>query len=361
MLDAHIGRWYKDAVIYEVHVRAFHDGNGDGVGDFRAHREARLPPGPRRHRAVAPALLSLARCATTATTSPTTAGPPVVRNAARLPDCSCAKRTSAACGSSPSSCSRTPPTSIPGSSGPGGPSPGSRSPGLLHLERHAGPLQRGAVIFKDFEASNWSYDPVAQAYFWHRFYSHQPSLNYDNPSVRQEMLDVVDFWLSMGVDGLRLDAVPYLYAREGTTCENLPETFAFLRRAPRPRRQRFEDRMLLAEANQWPEDAVRLHGQTATCATWPSTSRSCRACSWRPARRTASRSSTSWPRRPRPLPRCQWALFLRNHDELTLEMVTDEERDYMYRVYAQDPQARVNVGIRRRWPRCSATTASSSR
>ena len=117
------------------------------------------------------------------------------------------------------------------------------------------------VIFKDFESSNWSFDPVAGAYYWHRFYSHQPSLNYDNPAVRQSILDVVDFWLAMGVDGLRLDAVPYLYAREGTTCENLPETFDFLRQLRRHIDGRFEGRMLLAEANQWPEDAVRYMGK----------------------------------------------------------------------------------------------------
>ncbi len=121
------------------------------------------------------------------------------------------------------------------------------------------------VIFKDFETSNWTYDPVAQAYYWHRFYSHQPSLNYDNPAVRQAMFDVVDYWLTMGVDGLRLDAVPYLYAREGTTCENLPETFEFLRELRAHVDERFEDRMLLAEANQWPEDAVAYMGKGDMC------------------------------------------------------------------------------------------------
>jgi maltose alpha-D-glucosyltransferase/alpha-amylase len=188
---------------------------------------------------------------------------------------------------------------------------------------------------------------VADAYFWHRFYSHQPSLNYDNPSVRRAMFDVVDFWLSMGVDGLRLDAVPYLYAREGTTCENLPETFDFLRQLRAHIDERYENRMLIAEANQWPEDAAKYMGQGDICHMafhFP----------LMPRMFMAARQEDRFPmvdilaEMPNTPPECQWALFLRNHDELTLEMVTDEERDYMYRAYAQDPQARVNVGIRRR-------------
>ena len=203
------------------------------------------------------------------------------------------------------------------------------------------------IIFKDFETSNWTWDPVAGAYFWHRFYSHQPALNYDNPAVQAAIIDVVDFWLEMGVDGLRLDAVPYLYAREGTSCENLPETFAFLRRLRSHVDERFEGRMLLAEANQWPEDAVAYLGEGDACHMafhFP----------LMPRMFMAARQEDRFPivdilqETPPAPPNCQWALFLRNHDELTLEMVTDEERDYMYRAYAQDPQARVNVGIRRR-------------
>jgi maltose alpha-D-glucosyltransferase/alpha-amylase len=203
------------------------------------------------------------------------------------------------------------------------------------------------VIFKDYETSNWTFDPIADAYYWHRFYSHQPSLNYDNPAVRQAMFSVVDYWLAMGVDGLRLDAVPYLYAREGTSCENLPETFQFLRDLRAHIDERFEGRMLLAEANQWPEDAVAYMDKGAMCHMafhFP----------LMPRMFMAARQEDRFPivdilaETPTPPPECQWALFLRNHDELTLEMVTDEERDYMYRAYAQDPQARVNVGIRRR-------------
>ncbi len=339
--------WYKDAVIYEVHVRAFHDGNGDGVGDFRGLIEKLdylqelgvtalwlLPfyPSPLRddgydisdYRQVHPSYGSLRdfrlflreahrrgiRVITELVLAHTSDEHPWFQRA-RL-----------------------------------------AKPGSVHRDfyvwsdtpdRFAG----ARIIFKDFESSNWSFDPVAQAYFWHRFYSHQPSLNYDNPTVRQAMLDVVDYWLSMGVDGLRLDAVPYLYAREGTTCENLPETFAFLRELRAHVDSRFDDRMLLAEANQWPEDAVAYMGRGDTCHMafhFP----------LMPRMFMAARQEDRFPmvdilaETPATPPECQWALFLRNHDELTLEMVTDEERDYMYRAYAQDPQARVNVGIRRR-------------
>jgi maltose alpha-D-glucosyltransferase/alpha-amylase len=203
------------------------------------------------------------------------------------------------------------------------------------------------IIFKDFETSNWAFDPVAGAYYWHRFYSHQPSLNYDSPLVRQAMFDVVDYWLEMGVDGLRLDAVPYLYAREHTTCENLPETFDFLRALRAHIDERFDNKMLLAEANQWPEDAAAYFGDGKACHMafhFP----------LMPRIFMAARQEDRFPivdiltETPAIPEHCQWALFLRNHDELTLEMVTDEERDYMYRAYAEDPQARINVGIRRR-------------
>jgi len=203
------------------------------------------------------------------------------------------------------------------------------------------------VIFKDFEASNWSWDPVAKAYYWHRFYSHQPDLNYDNPAVREEIFRVVDHWLKVGVDGLRLDAVPYLFEREGTNCENLPETHEFLKALRRHVDQHFRNRMLLAEANQWPEDAVTYFGSGDECHMayhFP----------LMPRMFMAIRMEDSLPiidtfeHTPEIPENCQWALFLRNHDELTLEMVTDAERDYMYGAYARDPQARVNLGIRRR-------------
>jgi maltose alpha-D-glucosyltransferase / alpha-amylase len=339
--------WYKDAVVYELHVRAFCDGNGDGIGDFRGLMEKLdylhslgvtalwlLPfyPSPLRddgydisdYRQVHPSYGSLRdfrlflkaahdrgmRVITELVLAHTSDQHPWFQRSRRA-------------------------------------RPGTNYRDFYLWNDTAEGFAGARIIFKDFESSNWSFDPVANAYFWHRFYSHQPSLNYDNPSVRQAIFDVVDYWLSMGVDGLRLDAVPYLYAREGTTCENLPETFEFLRSLRAHIDGRFEDRMLLAEANQWPEDAVAYMGQGDICHMafhFP----------LMPRMFMAARQEDRFPmvdilsEIPPTPPDCQWALFLRNHDELTLEMVTDEERDYMYRAYAQDPQARVNVGIRRR-------------
>jgi maltose alpha-D-glucosyltransferase / alpha-amylase len=203
------------------------------------------------------------------------------------------------------------------------------------------------VIFTDYEVSNWTWDPVAKAYYWHRFFSHQPDLNFDNPEVRKAMLRVVDFWLKLGVDGLRLDAVPYLFEREGTSCENLAETHAFLRELRRHVDRHYGDRMLLAEANQWPEDAVAYFGAGDECHVafhFPIMPRLYMALYTEDAHPILDILEQT-PALPEP---CQWATFLRNHDELTLEMVTDEERDTMVRAYASDPQARVNLGIRRR-------------
>jgi maltose alpha-D-glucosyltransferase/alpha-amylase len=339
--------WYKDGVFYEIHVRAFSDGNGDGVGDFKGLVEKLdylqglgvttlwlLPfyPSPLRddgydisdYRQVHPSYGNLRdfrhflreahrrglRVITELVLAHTSDEHPWFQRARHA-------------------------------------RPGSNHRDFYVWNGTPDRFAEARVIFKDFEASNWTFDPVADAYYWHRFYSHQPSLNYDNPSVQQAMLDVVDFWLSMGVDGLRLDAVPYLFAREGTTSENLPETFEFLRRLRAHIDERFVGRMLLAEANQWPEDAVAYMGKGDMCQMafhFP----------LMPRMFMAARQEDRFPmvdilsEIPNTPPDCQWALFLRNHDELTLEMVTDEERDYMYRVYAQDPQARVNVGIRRR-------------
>ncbi len=203
------------------------------------------------------------------------------------------------------------------------------------------------IIFTDFESSNWTWDPVAQAYYWHRFYKHQPDLNYDNPRVRREILCVLDFWFQMGVDGMRLDAVPYLVEREDTNCENLPETHAVLKELRAHLDRRFSDRMLLAEANQWPEDAAAYFGNGDECHMafhFPIMPRLFMALRMEDRFPVIDmlEQSLDIP------PNCQWGMFLRNHDELTLEMVTDEERDYMYKAYAQDPRARINVGIRRR-------------
>jgi maltose alpha-D-glucosyltransferase/alpha-amylase len=207
--------------------------------------------------------------------------------------------------------------------------------------------EEARIIFKDFETSNWTWDPVAEAYYWHRFYSHQPDLNFDNPEVQRAVIRALDFWLEMGVDGVRLDAVPYLYEREGTSCENLPETHAFLRELRAHVDREFSDRMLLAEANQWPEDAVAYFGKGDECNMafhFPVMPRLFMALHME----DRSPILDILEQTPPIPPGCQWALFLRNHDELTLEMVTDEERDYMWRVYAREERARINLGIRRR-------------
>ena len=208
-------------------------------------------------------------------------------------------------------------------------------------------FQEARVIFQDFEASNWTWDPMARAYFWHRFYSHQPDLNFDNPEVRRSMLKVIDFWMDLGVDGMRLDAVPYLFQREGTNCENLPETHDFLQELRSHVDTHYKSRMLLAEANQWPENAVDYFGDGDECHMafhFPIMPRLYMAL-WMEDRFPLIDILEQTPSIPE---NSQWAIFLRNHDELTLEMVTDEERDYMYRVYARDPKARINLGIRRR-------------
>ncbi len=203
------------------------------------------------------------------------------------------------------------------------------------------------IIFKDFETSNWTWDPIAKAYYWHRFYSHQPDLNWDNPEVRDAMFAAMDFWFDLGVDGLRLDAVPYLFEREGTNCENLVETHAALRDLRKHVDEKYRDRMLLAEANQWPEDAVAYFGAGDECHMafhFPVMPRL-----FMGLRMEDRYPITDILKLTPPIPdNCQWAMFLRNHDELTLEMVTDEERDYMYRTYARDRESRINLGIRRR-------------
>ena len=339
--------WYKDAVLYELHVRAFSDSDGDGIGDFRGLAEKLdylqdlgvtaiwlLPfyPSPLKddgydiadYTNVHPAYGTLSdfkmflreahrrglRVVTELVLNHTSDQHPWFQRARRA-ELGTSWRDFYVWSDAP--------------------------------ERY----KEARIIFKDFEASNWTWDRVANAYYWHRFYAHQPDLNYENPEVRRAMLHVVDFWLGMGVDGLRLDAVPYLYEREGTNCENLAETHAFLKELRRHVDEKFANRMLLAEANQWPEDAVAYFGAADECHMafhFP----------LMPRMFMAVRMEDRFPivdilEQTPPIPEsAQWGLFLRNHDELTLEMVTDEERDYMYRVYAHDRQARINLGIRRR-------------
>jgi maltose alpha-D-glucosyltransferase/alpha-amylase len=207
--------------------------------------------------------------------------------------------------------------------------------------------QDARIIFVDTETSNWTWDPVAKAYYWHRFFHHQPDLNYDNPTALEQILQVMDFWLEMGVDGFRLDAVPYLIEREGTNCENLPETHIILKAIRRHIDAHWPNRMLLAEANQWPADVRPYFGDGDECHMafhFPVMPRLFMALHLEERDPIVEIME----RTPEIPDTCQWALFLRNHDELTLEMVTDDERDYMYLAYSADPQARLNVGIRRR-------------
>lgn len=203
------------------------------------------------------------------------------------------------------------------------------------------------IIFVDSEVSNWTWCDKAKKYYWHRFFHHQPDLNYDNPAVQEEMIKVIDYWLSMGLDGFRVDAVPYLFEREGTNCENLPETHEYLKRIRKFIDEKYPDKLLLAEANQWPEDLLPYFGdgdEFHMAFNFP----------LMPRMFMALRQEHHGPivdiiKNMPDIPyNCQWAIFLRNHDELTLEMVTDEERDYMYKQYAKDARMKINVGIRRR-------------
>jgi maltose alpha-D-glucosyltransferase/alpha-amylase len=207
------------------------------------------------------------------------------------------------------------------------------------------------IIFVDTETSNWTFDPVRKQYFWHRFFSHQPDLNFDNPLVQDAVMEALRFWLDLGIDGFRLDAVPYLFEREGTNCENLPETHEFLKRVRADVDRLYPDRVLLCEANQWPADVVEYFGDPATGGD------ECHMAfhfTVMPRLFMAARRESRYPiseimaQTPAIPADCQWGVFLRNHDELTLEMVTDDERDYMWGEYAKDPRMKANIGIRRR-------------
>jgi maltose alpha-D-glucosyltransferase/alpha-amylase len=203
------------------------------------------------------------------------------------------------------------------------------------------------IIFTDSEKSNWTWDATAQQYYWHRFFYHQPDLNFDNPNVRRAIIKIMKFWLDLGVDGMRLDAIPYLIEREGTNCENLPDTHTVLKEMRKVLDEEYPGRIFLAEANQWPTEVIQYFGDSDECHMafhFPVMPRIYLA-----VHQEDRHPMTEILRQTPDIPHdCQWAMFLRNHDELTLEMVTDEERDYMYNAYAHDPQMRINVGIRRR-------------
>jgi maltose alpha-D-glucosyltransferase / alpha-amylase len=352
--------WYKDAIIYELHVKAFSDSNADGMGDFRGLIERLdylqdlgvtclwiLPffPSPLRddgydiasYHDVHPDYGSLAdfedfvveahrrglRVITELVINHTSDQHPWFQEARKGPE----------------------------------------SPYFNHYvwsdtdQRYAD----ARIIFTDTEHSNWTWESSARAYYWHRFFSHQPDLNFDNPDVCQAVLDTLRFWLDRGVDGLRLDAIPYLFEREGTNCENLPETHRYLKELRAAIDHQYQGRILLAEANQWPSDVRAYFGDSDECHLafhFPLMPRMFMAIR-REERRPITEILNQTPEIP---PDCQWAIFLRNHDELTLEMVTDEERDYMYTEYARDPRMRVNIGIRRRLAPLisSCSTACSS-
>jgi len=339
--------WYKDAVIYQLHVRSFQDSNGDGIGDFRGLMQRLdhftelgvtalwlLPfyVSPLRdegydiadYRRVNPSYGTVEdfreflkqaharglKVITELVLNHTSDQNIWFQRARRA-------------------------------------KPGSPERDFYVWDDKGDRYSEARIIFRDFETSNWTWDPVAGAYFWHRFYSHQPDLNFDNPVVHEEMLSVIDFWLDLGVDGVRLDAVPYLYERDGTNCENLKETHDFLKKLRAHVDSKYDNRMLLAEANQWPEDSAAYFGDGDECHMnfhFP----------LMPRLFMTMQMEDRFPlvdilnQTPAIHDSCQWGIFLRNHDELTLEMVTDEERDYMYKVYAQDARARINLGIRRR-------------
>ena len=339
--------WYKDAVIYQLHVKAYRDSSGDGYGDFRGLLDKLdyiqalgvdtlwlLPfyPSPLRddgydiadYKAIHPTYGTLddfqrfldaahargLRVITELVINHTSDQHPWFQRARRAPKGS-PERDWYVWSDDPN--------------------------------RYAGTR----IIFTDTETSNWTWDPEAQQFFWHRFFSHQPDLNFDNPAVFEAVLDAMRFWLDMGVDGLRLDAIPYLVEREGTTCENLPETHAVLKRLRAALDAEYAGRIFLAEANQWPPDVRPYFGDGDECHMafhFPVMPRMYMAV----ARADRTPIVEIMARTPEIPAECQWAIFLRNHDELTLEMVTDEERDYMYTEYAKDPRMRINVGIRRR-------------
>ncbi len=339
--------WYKDAIIYQLHVKAFQDANGDGIGDFAGLMQRLdhiqdlgvttvwlLPfyPSPLRddgydiaeYRAVNPSYGNMKdfkafvaeahrrglRVITELVINHTSDQHPWFQKARRA-------------------------------------KPGSAARDWYVWSDRDDKFPETRIIFIDTEQSNWTWDPVAKAYFWHRFYSHQPDLNFDNPRVLEEVLKVMRMWLDMGVDGLRLDAIPYLVEREGTNNENLPETHVVLKKIRAELDRLYPDRMLLAEANQWPEDTRPYFGDGDECHMgfhFPLMPRMYMALA-----QADRHPITDIVRQTPDIPEgCQWAIFLRNHDELTLEMVTEDERDYLWKFYAEDSRARINLGIRRR-------------
>ena len=340
------GSWYKEAIIYQVHVRTFFDGNGDGIGDFQG---------------LAQKLDYVQELGSTAIwLMPFFPSPlrddgydisdyeSVHLNYGTLDDFKTFLANAHDRGIRViiemvlNHTSDQHPWFVESRSSQQNP---KRD---WYVWSDTDTKYRGArIIFMDTEMSNWSWDPISRSYYWHRFFSHQPDLNYDNPAVREEMWNVMKFWLELGIDGFRLDAVPYLIEREGTSCENLPETHEVLRELRKKVDAEFPGTMLLAEANQWPADLRPYFGngdEFHMAFHFPLMPRMFMGLRLED-RKPITEILQQTPEIP---PSCQWCLFLRNHDELTLEMVTDVERDYMYDIYARDKTMRLNLGIRRR-------------
>lgn len=339
--------WYKDAIIYELHIKAFHDSNSDGIGDFEGLLEKLdyledlgvtaiwlLPfyPSPQKddgydiadyyringaygniqdfRRLLKEAHKRNLKVITELVINHTSDQHPWFQRARNAPR-------------------------------------GSEWRNYYVWTDDPNQYKDVRIIFQDFEASNWTWDAVAQQYYWHRFFHHQPDLNYDSDAVQDEVFKIIDYWCRLGVDGFRLDAVPYLFEREGTNGENLPETHEFLKKLRRYVDEKHPGTVFLAEANMWPEDAAAYFGNGDECQMnyhFPVMPRIFMALQME-GRYPITDIFDQTPEIPET---CQWAIFLRNHDELTLEMVTDEERDYMYKVYAKDPKAKINLGIRHR-------------
>ena len=343
-LDDHI-HWYKDAIIYELHIKAFFDSNSDGIGDFKGLLKKLdyledlgvtaiwlLPfyPSPLRDdgydiadyytinktygkisqfkKFIKEAHNRDLKVITELVINHTSDQHPWFQRARKAPA-------------------------------------GSSERNFYVWTDDPNQFKDARIIFQDFETSNWTWDPVAKQYYWHRFFHHQPDLNYDNPDVQKEVFNIIDYWADMGVDGFRLDAVPYIFERENTNCENLPETHDFLKKLRTHVDEKYGNVMLLAEANMWPEESAAYFGEGDECHMnyhFPIM----------PRMFMSLKMEDRYPiidiidQTPGIPHTCQWAIFLRNHDELTLEMVTDEERDYMYKMYTKDPLAKINQGIR---------------
>jgi maltose alpha-D-glucosyltransferase/alpha-amylase len=338
--------WYKDAIIYELHVKAFYDSNNDGIGDFRGLTEKLdylhdlginciwlLPfyKSPLRddgydiadYYEVNPNYGTLADMKAFLRAAQK-------RNIRVLADLVLNHTSDQHSWFQEARVTTNP-----------------RKRNFYVWSDTDDRYKDARIIFTDTERSNWTWDPVAKQYFWHRFFSHQPDLNYDNPDVRRVMLKVMRYWLDMGMDGFRCDAVPYLYEREGTNCENLTETHIYSKHLRSYIDRNYEDKVLLAEANQWPTDLLPYFGngdEFHMSFNFPLMPRIFMALR-REERTPIVDIISQLPEIPES---CQWGIFLRNHDELTLEMVTDEERDYMYYEYAMDPRMKINLGIRRR-------------